>query len=841
MSLSPYLNRYAGIILQASKLLKVCTVKDEYVTIGVEIGDFVSSLLTLIQPVIENINKLTSSTPGNGNLNNVISQIYDDYSICLNANKRYEDAFEASLKSMENSQLTEEYLAHLRSNQFFIVSRISSRYNSRPDEVIKQLTCSRERNIHHLGKAVLNPEGIITVTMTTCKRFRLFVDTVNSFLSCCLDLFSPSPAGGETLIYEWLVVDDNSPEDERIKMKELFPFITFVYKTPDQKGHSESMNLILSRVTTPYVFHLEDDWLFFRKERYFERCLATLNENNTYGQCLLNRIYGETEVCHNSSGGIMRFTTSSSPTAVGGGNGGRGRYYIHEFYTGKELEEKLVGVKKHCYYWPHFSLRVGLTRTSVLREIGLFTNDKTKHFEMEYAYRYVGKGYKTVYFDNIYCLHTGRKTWERGDLTKENAYSLNDQEQFGDKKRSELLREAAGTLSLSDQLTTTVPTQKYRVVVINLDRRPDRFEKFNKLNEKALTSFKVERYSGVDGKLIKPDSCLFKLFEPNDYYWRCGIIGCAYSHINLWYKLIFSQKSFQTLFAGTTVEDNGCLLILEDDVKFAPNFWFKLNLAMRKLPKNDWDVLFLGHFLYEDYKRPEYFNPDENPEVERWHRGKCVKMSMGGNFGYLISRRGAMKMLIYLNLVGMPNAIDWMVFKSATENEADEDGNKVFYCNPHVVYSECLTEKNRDGFDSDIQKEYGSLFSSIDSRLLKETGYWAGKVGKEKVKFNKLKEVGELGVYFNGSKERLTQVSIFELLTPTPEGGENRIIRRELKGKPLYYYSLSGFRENQTSSSGEAKTYVIVVPEIYISKEVVSDITFEGNYLNVLNVSNNNI
>jgi hypothetical protein len=92
---------------------------------------------------------------------------------------------------------------------------------------------------------------IITCTITTCKRLDLFERTMNSFLSMCLDLH---------LIAQWICIDDTSSQSDREQMQRLYPFLTFIWKSENEKGHAQSMNQLLDRIRTPYVFHLEDDW-----------------------------------------------------------------------------------------------------------------------------------------------------------------------------------------------------------------------------------------------------------------------------------------------------------------------------------------------------------------------------------------------------------------------------------------------------------------------------------------------------------------------------------------------------------------------------------------------------
>jgi glycosyltransferase involved in cell wall biosynthesis len=81
-------------------------------------------------------------------------------------------------------------------------------------------------------------------------------------------------------IDHWLVVDDNSSDEDRKAMREEFPWIRFVWKKPDQAGHRISMNIIfdeLSRVRPEYWIHLEDDFLFHQKLDYIGQALVALD------------------------------------------------------------------------------------------------------------------------------------------------------------------------------------------------------------------------------------------------------------------------------------------------------------------------------------------------------------------------------------------------------------------------------------------------------------------------------------------------------------------------------------------------------------------------------------
>ena len=59
----------------------------------------------------------------------------------------------------------------------------------------------------------------LTFTITTCKRFNLFQQTMDMFILNCQDVHT---------ISEWLCVDDNSSQEDRSKMQSLYPFFKFI-------------------------------------------------------------------------------------------------------------------------------------------------------------------------------------------------------------------------------------------------------------------------------------------------------------------------------------------------------------------------------------------------------------------------------------------------------------------------------------------------------------------------------------------------------------------------------------------------------------------------------------
>uniref|UniRef100_A0A6C0BNV5 Glycosyltransferase 2-like domain-containing protein n=1 Tax=viral metagenome TaxID=1070528 RepID=A0A6C0BNV5_9ZZZZ len=255
----------------------------------------------------------------------------------------------------------------------------------------------------------------VVVTMTTCKRFDLFSRTLNSFLACCTDL---------DMVHRWVVVDDNSSEHDRQRMQKLYPFIEFILKGEHDRGHARSMNMIRKATGgEDYIFHLEDDWLFLDVKPYITLLLDVLHTEPECGQALVNRNYAER--LHDDPLRIVGGVEKSTRHEVA--------YVVHEHADTDTPEyaarmDTLLPTQASHLYWPHYSLRPGLIRREVWTQLGDY-DERDRHFELEYARRYVMAGWKTAFLDGIFSLHIGKLTTESDD-TVASAYRLNETERF---------------------------------------------------------------------------------------------------------------------------------------------------------------------------------------------------------------------------------------------------------------------------------------------------------------------------------------------------------------------------------------------------------------------------
>lgn len=257
------------------------------------------------------------------------------------------------------------------------------------------------------GKLISPTNGggdVVTVTITTCKRLNLFIQTVESFLERCKDLH---------LVKEFVCIDDNSSEEDRETMKTKFPFFRYIFKTPEQKGHAVSMKMLSGEVTTDYVLHLEDDWLFFNTFSLSEM-LEIITDRADVMQCAVNKNYA----------------TGPNKSILGGEEcwtEGNLRYFVHEFCPSDADKVKFTkkhGFGKSCNYWPHFTLQPSLIDTRVWKSLEFLS---VPHFEMNYAKRYADRGWKTAFLQESITKHIGKNM---GDTEGYNAYELNGVKQF---------------------------------------------------------------------------------------------------------------------------------------------------------------------------------------------------------------------------------------------------------------------------------------------------------------------------------------------------------------------------------------------------------------------------
>ena len=226
----------------------------------------------------------------------------------------------------------------------------------------------------------------------------------------------------------------------------------------------------------------------------------------------------------------------------------------------------------------------------------------------------------------------------------------------------------------------------FQTLMVNLDRRSDRMEKFYKTYGDVYPN--IIRFSAVDGKTFdfKNQMNLFDLKNyPNkqknpygNHGWKSGVLGCALSHFNIWnkYRQIPSYK------------ENDFILILEDDIELCDDFNIKLNNLIDDLDKDEkWGICFLGFTDYKDFNDVKFSDKLIKFSSE-------MRLNGGGTFGYLIRKKAAEKLVQLALKYKIQQPIDWFMIEQFDEIIC-------YKCEPELVFS--AMANNIDGADSDVQ------------------------------------------------------------------------------------------------------------------------------------------
>jgi len=171
-----------------------------------------------------------------------------------------------------------------------------------------------------------------------------------------------------------------------------------------------------------------------------------------------------------------------------------------------------------------------------------------------------------------------------------------------------------------------------QILVISLDRRPDRWAKFVGGAQAAGVQDKIQRLSAVDAKEFvaykHPAVSLLTSYNIKNGIRRAhyeidkdGAVGASLSHIKAWN---FLQNSSAP-----------ALIVFEDDAKLPVNFKERIKTVLADLPA-DWDIVTFSNTRFQGG-----ITGCSPIEGSVW--SSCT--SLMGAHAYMISRRGAQLLL----------------------------------------------------------------------------------------------------------------------------------------------------------------------------------------------------
>lgn len=228
-------------------------------------------------------------------------------------------------------------------------------------------------------------EEKVTFVLTSCGRMDLLRQTLASFFR-----YNTYP------IERYIIVEDSCNKFDHQECVEIGALyenkIEFIFNN-QKLGQTMSIDEAYGRITTPYVFHCEDDWLFYGRG-FIEKSLAVLRDRPDILQAWIRP----------KNDGIL----NPIATKVFYANGVPFRKVMPvSFYTGRILEDES---KETVYNYMGFSFNPGLKRMSDYNLLGSggYHGFKQEHL-IDHFYR--DMGYSVVSITNNdadgYVKHIG--------------------------------------------------------------------------------------------------------------------------------------------------------------------------------------------------------------------------------------------------------------------------------------------------------------------------------------------------------------------------------------------------------------------------------------------------
>eukprot|EP00924_Labyrinthula_sp_SR-Ha-C_P012778 snap_masked-scaffold_78-processed-gene-0.45-mRNA-1 protein AED:1.00 eAED:1.00 QI:0/-1/0/0/-1/1/1/0/1077 len=243
--------------------------------------------------------------------------------------------------------------------------------------------------------------------------------------------------------------------------------------------------------------------------------------------------------------------------------------------------------------------------------------------------------------------------------------------------------------------------------VINLDRRPDKWKKTQKILrniQNNVNGLSVERFSAMDGSSVQPTTKLdiyltlstadyssrinFEYNPYEDHGNRAGVIGCLLSHLT-----IYNMLSQSTIYGFYDY-----ILVLEDDVVLKPQFPDALT-TLTKIIQQDysWDLIYLGFSDDNNELYRNNFVRQIREGLNLYEMATGGRSHGGGTFAYIIRKSGAIKLIQYLQNSFLRKSgkltqpIDWILIEALQQNII-----RAYKTYPHIITSTPIQTTDSD-------------------------------------------------------------------------------------------------------------------------------------------------
>jgi hypothetical protein len=178
----------------------------------------------------------------------------DEQATCAFWIGQHAEAFTLCRRLLARPDIPEGDRQRIATNRDFSVPAMIEAASAYPDAVVQSLTAGPG-------------EAQITVSLIAGPDPQTTEQTINSFLTCCLDV---------TRVGRFLVLDTGLSAPDRAKLRKRYGFLKFVRGKPGD-GPAAQLAQLRPQVDGRFWLHLGEGWRFFAPENFITRLTAVLD------------------------------------------------------------------------------------------------------------------------------------------------------------------------------------------------------------------------------------------------------------------------------------------------------------------------------------------------------------------------------------------------------------------------------------------------------------------------------------------------------------------------------------------------------------------------------------
>ena len=173
------------------------------------------------------------------------------------------------------------------------INRFGWHYNMTEDEQYAEFV-----DLYKNKQQILRQRADVSFVITTCNRFDLLEQTLTSFFDICKYPFK-----------EYIMSDDSGNDEVYNQLINRWGDKFKIIQNNPKLGLCRTIDKLYAAVSSPYIFHCEDDWKFDANPLMIEESLSILLEHEHVHQVQIRHLYDTPHKPEDQTYSTLNFTT----------------------------------------------------------------------------------------------------------------------------------------------------------------------------------------------------------------------------------------------------------------------------------------------------------------------------------------------------------------------------------------------------------------------------------------------------------------------------------------------------------------------------------------------------